>query len=380
MVLQVLETFRVETMNLKLSKSAPHSPEILPNKVLGYPINKQELQSLKRTVFGDENRSIPNNWKNKGFQVNRHCNFGFMQKKGGPCTVLASMNAYLFKHLLFSEFECFDVVEILNEVPSLKPSDDQLYRAFAYGLADVLWKCASNSQIVKLALFNNNSINIEKYDGISEYMEIYEFARFDLLVDMSDLVDFILLNISLFKGNTIKTSFHAVLSVIYSCVLSRGLDSVTSDLNGNGPLIDNDENAYGTQSVVNLMLTGRAIMDTLDQLDADELGLQGMTVQSDIGFLTPIEHMVGNCLQSPKFPIWILHYDSHYTVMFKCDKLSNIYTYYDMMGLRESCWKFRIINENLTLLEALNNADTNGDTVLLCCLTKWKNIRVDYIE
>ena len=372
-----------EIMNLKLVKNQPHSPEVQPHKVIGYPINVEELKQLKTIVFGDVSRKIPLSWLNKGYAINRHCKFGFVQKRGGPCTLLASINAYVFKHLLFSEFESFDCVELVNDsVPRMLPTEDQVYKAFAYALTDILWKCAAESKIVKVAMYSNLSINIANCDGVSEFMEIYEFERHDELIKMKDVSDFIMLNIECFKGNTVKTSSHAILTTLYSAVLSRGLININNDIGGNGPLIDNDELAYGTQSVVNLMLTGVAIIDTFDQFQASELGLKGMQSQSDIGFLTPIDNMVGQCLQSPKYPIWILHYESHYTVMFKSLENSDIYTYYDMLGLKESCWEFIMTNDGkvLTLFDALNDEELNQDTVQLCCLTKWPNLKVEYIE
>ena len=368
-------------MNLKLIKSPTHSPEIQPFKIMGYPINQQEISKLKFIVFGSVERQIPNSWKNKGFEINKYCSFGFMQKKGGPCTVLASINAYLFKHLLFSEFESFNCVSIINNCPKLTPTEDQVYNAFAYALTNILYKCAVDTKLVKLAMYNPNPIQIAKVDGITERMEIYEFKTTSTLIEMTELVEFILLNIHCFKGNTVKLNSHALLAVLYSCVLTRGLDLLQQDLQGNGPLIDNIvEFEYGTQSVVNLMLTGRAVMDTLDFKEASQLGLQGIQQQSDIGFLTPIDKMVGQCLQCPRYPIWILLNESHYTVMFKINN-GDIYTYYDMLGLKSSCWEFTLTNgKELTLKDALGNEDLNQDTVQLCCLSKWPNVRIQWIE
>lgn len=52
--------------------------------------------------------------------------------------------------------------------------------------------------------------------------------------------------------------------------------------------------------------------------------LKGIDQQSDIGFVTLMEHMryctVGMFLKSPKYPIWVLGSETHLTVAFSFDK------------------------------------------------------------
>eukprot|EP00834_Sanchytrium_tribonematis_P004294 NODE_203_length_12996_cov_1.033961.p4 type:complete len:379 gc:universal NODE_203_length_12996_cov_1.033961:8108-9244(+) len=336
-----------ETMNLKIL-SKTHA-EIKNHKMKPFKLSQIEIKQLKEVVFGSHKRSIPASWKNKGFEINRYCTFGFMQKRGGPCTVLASINAFLIKHLLFSEFQDFDCL-VEESIPLLKPSEEQVYRAFSYALTEILWKCASNTRVVKLCVFNDTQTEISKCDGITEYMQIFQFKCKDNLEEMRDCANFIFDNIEIFKGNTIRNSSHAILATLYSCILTRGFDQIMRDVSCNLPLIDNDENAFGSQSVVNLMLVGEAIIDTLDHEQASIIGMQGIKYRSEIGFMTPIAEMVGNRLMNPKHPIWILHFDSHYTVMFKPSSNSNVYTYYDMLALKNSLYYFELKDGGILFL------------------------------
>lgn len=90
------------------------------------------------------------------------------------------------------------------------------------------------------------------------------------------------------------------------------------------PLIDR-EFGYGSQSLINLMITGRAVNYVFDHVqDIDGLQLQGINQQSQIGFLTLLEHLryceVGSYLKNPINPVWVLGSETHLTVTFSFEK------------------------------------------------------------
>ena len=62
------------------------------------------------------------------------------------------------------------------------------------------------------------------------------------------------------------------------------------------------------------------IDDNHDQ-EGTQLVLKGIDKQSDIGLLSLFEHYksikVGNNLKNPKFPIWVICSESHFTVLFR---------------------------------------------------------------
>lgn len=104
-------------------------------------------------------------------------------------------------------------------------------------------------------------------------------------------------------------------------------------------LIDK-EFGYGSQSLINMMITGQAVSNVFnnDQVVAGlsmlnffsflqlnfikqffffVLGLQGIEKQSEVGFMTLLEHLrycqVGTYLKNPCNPIWVLGSDTHLT-------------------------------------------------------------------
>lgn len=59
---------------------------------------------MRNLLFGNLVQSFPEEWKNQGFTF---CDlaklkFGVVQKKGGPCGVMASVQAYILQELIFS--------------------------------------------------------------------------------------------------------------------------------------------------------------------------------------------------------------------------------------------------------------------------------------
>ena len=89
----------------------------------------------------------------------------------------------------------------------------------------------------------------------------------------------------------IEAKSHGVILLVYSVILTRGVDQVRKDM-------DLEENAllnefgYASQELINLMLVGRAASNVHDG-DKDmgeDLILKGIHRQSEIGFLTFFEH------------------------------------------------------------------------------------------
>lgn len=76
------------------------------------------------------------------------------------------------------------------------------------------------------------------------------------------------------------------------------------------------------------MLVGRATSNVFDgdKDMGDNFVLKGIHKQAEVGFLTLFEaygyFQVGNCLKSPRLPIWIICSESHYSVLFSTDMLN----------------------------------------------------------
>ena len=121
-------------------------------------------------------------------------------------------------------------------------------------------------------------------------------------------------------GTFVDEKGHGVVSLVYSVMLSKGIEEMEADFDFEISLIN--EYGYASQELINTMLVGRAATNVHDgDKDMGEgLILKGINRQSEIGFLTLFEHHgyfeVGNYLKKPLVPIWIVCSESHYSILF----------------------------------------------------------------
>lgn len=111
---------------------------------------------------------------------------------------------------------------------------------------------------------------------------------------------------------------YGVLLFMYTVLLTKGVENVNSELSDTSePLIHNTY-GYGSQALINLMLTGRAVAHVWDNdQDVGGLKLRGLNEQSDIGFITLMEQMryctVGSFYKNPRNPVWVMGSETHLT-------------------------------------------------------------------
>uniref|UniRef100_A0A674IVD9 Ubiquitin carboxyl-terminal hydrolase MINDY n=1 Tax=Terrapene triunguis TaxID=2587831 RepID=A0A674IVD9_9SAUR len=111
---------------------------------------------------------------------------------------------------------------------------------------------------------------------------------------------------------------------------------------------------YCKQELVNLLLTGKAVSNVfndvieLDSGNGNITVLKGITNRSDIGLLSLFEHydvcQVGCYLKTPRYPIWVVCSESHFSVLFclrkdllgdwKTERRFDLY-YYDGLANQE---------------------------------------------
>jgi hypothetical protein len=67
------------------------------------PISPEQATELKNLLFGNANRDFPTGWKSQAFEFNDKpdLKFGLVQHKGGPCGILAAVQAFILKFLIF---------------------------------------------------------------------------------------------------------------------------------------------------------------------------------------------------------------------------------------------------------------------------------------
>ncbi|KAJ3216410.1 hypothetical protein HDU67_009464 [Dinochytrium kinnereticum] len=265
----------------------------------GSLITTQKALMLRRVTFAgtgtEESRTratFPDEWRGKGFVLNSQTpdlSYGLVQSRGGPCGLLAALQAYMLKYLLFGQDKT-----ALKFKPNLRVQ-------------------------------SKSDLSRERYipDGITENMELHEF------VDAVPLREFLAFNLDSFMNN--DPYRHGLIQLLYSAVLSRGAETIREeDFDETGCSLIG-RHAYCTQELVNLLLMGRAISNVHDgdiHLGGGAAGedvkvLKGFKKTQQFGYLTLFEHYgslkVGDYLKNPTLPIFVVCAESHFSILFSTD-------------------------------------------------------------
>ncbi|XP_017068383.1 ubiquitin carboxyl-terminal hydrolase MINDY-3 homolog [Drosophila eugracilis] len=323
-------------------------------------IDMRELREIKQLLWGDNVREdVFKRWS-QGFEFSKVEPSALVQKQGGPCAVIAPVQAYLLKI-------------IIMEMPGIKLSEipyDKCQNLLIQALCNILKNCrAPRYRIVHLLRRRGNGSTKERSPaaeaesspavvdpaaGISEEAagavevaaeatpasvnvlaqevqpeqephrelspdEFHERLHTLHFEDIAAVARFYMEN----YGQLAHT--YGVLLFMYSVFLTKGLELVAADISDTSEPLIHSTYGYGGQSLINLMLTGRAVAHVWDnEQDVGGLKLRGICEQSDIGFITLMEQMryctVGSFFKNPRYPVWVMGSDTHLTVLFSNEK------------------------------------------------------------
>ncbi|KAL4430078.1 hypothetical protein ABPG74_013525 [Tetrahymena malaccensis] len=279
-----------------------------------------EIQDIKKLLFNQsQNKFLPASWS-QGFILNDNddCFYGLFQKEGGPCGVIACVQAFYLKYLFF-------VYPTISQTAgrNLQDFKNKIVKenCLVAALAEILFNCRGDDGVIRFAIIQNQSgansssqsAPIDCCGYISTKVQSIEQA-YDAL--------------HAYKSDYIGQHNQGVTTFLYSVILTKGIKAIQEEM-------DSSENAlighhgHCSQEQVNLFLTGKARSNCFDGekvLDGD-YKLKGIDSRSQFGFLTIFEHLkyieVGSYLKTPIFPIWIICKEYHYSVIFAKDFRAN---------------------------------------------------------
>ena len=352
------------------------SSGIRPRIQAGSPLSLETARQLKLLMFGEpgeHNHQFSPGWLGQAFLFNTHrdLSFGLVQHKGGPCGVLAAVQARLVKVLLFGS----KLFAISRALDPLRPTQAERTTGLAAALGEILSLCApsSTSYIVALPSMARHITSAGRFrtDGVTETLVTHS------LHSSAALLSFLKDNLGFFSGS----GNSAVIAFTYAAMLTRGLDTVRSDMDTEKSTIMG-AHGYCSQEVVNLMLTGQATSNVFDNdIDLssgeDQTILKGIHKPCDIGLLSLFEHYqscrVGDRLKSPSYPIWVVCSESHFTVLFSEElNLTSTYLelhYYDGLARQDA---------PIRLTVHPGQDCRGGGPLELTIRTKWPGANVDW--
>uniref|UniRef100_H9H7N9 Ubiquitin carboxyl-terminal hydrolase MINDY n=1 Tax=Monodelphis domestica TaxID=13616 RepID=H9H7N9_MONDO len=276
------------------------------------PFQERQEKEIKTLLFGSNLCGFNEEWKVQNFTFSEvsQLRYGLVQNKGGPCGVLAAVQGCVLKNLLFGG--------------ESRTTTEQLFgggRERPVGASGMQQFSPAGSY---------------KADGVLEMLVLHKVAKYD------DLLVFLQQNIHQFQ-----TGPSGCILLTLSAVLSRSTDQVRKDFDmPTNCLIG--AHGYCTQELVNLLLTGKAVSNVFNDMVELDSGngnitlLKGITSRSDIGLLSLFEHydvcQVGCYLKTPRYPIWVVCSESHFSILFslqrdllndwKVERIFDLY-YYD---------------------------------------------------
>uniref|UniRef100_A0A0D6QZU1 ubiquitinyl hydrolase 1 n=1 Tax=Araucaria cunninghamii TaxID=56994 RepID=A0A0D6QZU1_ARACU len=316
-------------------------------------LSSGQAEELYHMVFGRTvTKDILSQWCKQGFRFSSESDtsMGLVQREGGPCGVLAAIQALVLKYLLFMTEEggqpSFNALlhnigsQHISQTSTVMPdnfsmlADHQKTRALVLAMAETLWLSGRKHRAV-LASLNiqypqredhghdgyDDEIMAKALEGISinSASELQKVLRINTFTSQNALVELLKEMLPVFQSRM------GALLFLFSALLSRGLDAVQADRDDPAPPLVTAPFGHASQEIVNLLLCGHAVSNVFDdRMDlGDGLCLKGIPTNVEVGFLSLLESLnfckVGQYLKHPRWPIWVVGSESHYTVLFALD-------------------------------------------------------------
>eukprot|EP00741_Cyanophora_paradoxa_P000404 tig00000404_g395.t1 len=343
--------------------SAPRGAETL---------SAEEGREIRKLVFGSATGAdFPSSWR-QGlfFTENQRLRYGLEQIEGGPCGLLAVVQAFILKYIAFR-----DESAVPQRPP--QPTATERERALVEALAEILWQ-AGDRRRARFALYGGEAGGRIRDDRFS-------------VVDVSG-VDALRALLASRLGQIQYRSGCGVVMVLYSAILTRGVANIRKDMDmSDATLIGS--HGYCTQELVNLLLMGRAHSNVFDgERRLDEQILRGIPRRSDVGYLTLFETYkyveVGKNYKIPSYPIWVICSESHYTVLFSLDRRLvdearapparfDLF-YYDELARQDEEIRLTIDTRGPAPTVDLNSKTDLTPPIENCIRTKWPTAKVDW--
>ncbi|XP_060756915.1 ubiquitin carboxyl-terminal hydrolase MINDY-3 [Neoarius graeffei] len=296
-------------------------------------LNRELLELVwgKQASSSGVSASLFRRWT-QGFVFSETEHSALEQFEGGPCAVIAPVQAFLLKNILFN-----------MESPNWRNiSEEEQRLALCSTLTEILVSaCFGKTHNFCLATWAHSKSTDENRDITEDHTEPESsqnthtqqqqptalaaeelgFERFHSMVHKRTLKTVAeLKEIIPSLYDTWKNKF-GVLLFLYSVILTKGIENIKNEIEDTSePLID-PVYGHGSQSLINLLVTGHAVSNVWDgDRECSGMKLHGIHEQATVGFLTLMESLryckVGSFLKSPKFPIWILGSETHLSVFF----------------------------------------------------------------
>ncbi|XP_010339488.1 ubiquitin carboxyl-terminal hydrolase MINDY-3 isoform X2 [Saimiri boliviensis] len=231
----------------------------------------------------------------QGFVFSESEGSALEQFEGGPCAVIAPVQAFLLKKLLFSseksawrdcseeeqkELLCHTFCDIL-ESACCDHSGPYCLVSWLRGKTTEETASISGSPAESSCQVEHSSALAVEELGFERFHALIQKRSFRSLPELKDAV----LDQYSMWGNK-----FGVLLFLYSVLMTKGIENIKNEIeDASEPLID-PVYGHGSQSLINLLLTGHAVSNVWDgDRECSGMKLLGIHEQAAVGFLTLME-------------------------------------------------------------------------------------------
>lgn len=262
------------------------------------------VQNLRNLLFGHYDGMNPDSWK-QGFFFNDRpgLKFGLVQNAGGPCGVLACVQAEILSAAM-RDFGCL-TGDYLGEI-----DEERQTRLLVRALAGILWRAGGSSSASSIYSTRANTSELTLDQLLTSAKQQTHTAREDLEgaleINLPQLME--------------PGGFGLVLFVL-AVAHTKGVMRIENEMDETGNYLV-ATHGYCTQELVNLLITGTAVSNVFDGQKRIDGGtrLQGVKRRASVGLLTLFEWYkyieVGSFLKDPEDPVWVVCSESHFSTLY----------------------------------------------------------------
>ncbi|KAF0045355.1 hypothetical protein F2P81_001884 [Scophthalmus maximus] len=260
-----------------------------------------------RPSSGAVSASIFRRWA-QGFVFSENEHTALEQFEGGPCAVIAPVQAFLLKNIVFNR-ECSNWRQMSEEgqktalCSTLSEILESACSSPSTGFCLVTW---AKGQSPHTSTHTNTQSQSQTQDvpepessqppqeqsPTALAAEDLGFERFHsdihkrTVMSVTDLREEVLSLYHTWRGCC------GVLLFLYSVILTKGIENIRNEIQDTmEPLID-PVHGHGSQSLVNLLVTGHAVSNVWDgDRECSGMKLHGIHKQASVGFLTLMESL-----------------------------------------------------------------------------------------
>lgn len=313
------------------------------------------LRSIKVLLWGNTiKEDVFRRWA-QGFFFSTDEPTALVQAEGGPCAVIAPVQAFILKQLLLETDiltwrtikpeKCYHLlvrasVEILQQAAGeTDPKFSVVHVDLRHSKGEQSIEEREKEGIAGAESKNENEKSNDGEEGKSspaktegtpedrkmvtesnvDSNSFHSQLRISNMNSTKEVEQFLLERLDMLRDR------YGILLLLYSVIITKGIADISSEMSDPLESMIDSTYGYGSQSLINLMLTGRAVSHVWDHdQNIGGLKLQGIDRPNSVGFLALLEHLryceVGTFLKSPSYPVWVLGSETHLTVLFSTEK------------------------------------------------------------